>query len=180
MTKFHIRAWVDRETKTAFRAAATQQGTSESRLFQLLIGAFLKSNPPNSKLIATTETKDDKLSLRLSAKLKGELTYRAKAQGMSPSAYWVALARAHVSQEAFFTERELEVLRRSNTELTALGRNINQIAKALNTSLANSDMARAKELELVAALVKDNRDYVRGLIRANLAAWGISIEIEQY
>lgn len=176
----NIRALVDPDTKAAFHSAAIKHGTSEAGLLQMLLSAFLKSNPPNSTPIAATETKNDKLSLRLSAKLKGELTYRAKGQGMTPSAYWIALARAHVSQEAFFTERELDVLRKSNNELTAIGRNINQIARALNTSLDSAHMARAKELEDVAAVVKNNRDYVRGLIRTNLASWGIKHEIEEF
>lgn len=180
MPKPNIRTWVDDPIKAAFRTAATTQGTSESRLLQLLIGAFLRSNPHNGTSTAPTEIKDDRFSFRLSAKLKGDLARRAEEQGASPGSYLVALCRAHLSRESYFTERELEVLRQSNSELTAIGRNINQIAKALNRSLDNTDMARSKELEQVAVLVKGHRDYVRGLIRANLSSWGVEREEEKY
>lgn len=176
-----IRTWVDDDTKTAFRAAAAKHGTSESRLLQLLIETLLKNNSDGGgSSIPPTEIKDDRFSFRLSAKLKGDLAHRAKEQGASPGSYLVALCRAHLSQEPYLTERELEVLRQSNSELTAIGRNINQIAKALNRSLDNADMARSTELERVAALIKSHRDYVRSLLRANLSSWGIVREKEKY
>lgn len=180
MANPNIRTWVDGDTKTAFRAAATKQGTSESRLLQLLIGTFLRRYPHDGTSTAPTETKDDRFSFRLSAKLKDDLAHRAKEQGASPGSYLVALCRVHLSQKPYFTERELEVLRQSNSELTAIGRNINQIARALNRSLDNADMARSTELEQIVTLVKGHRDYVRGLIRANLSSWGTEREEEKY
>ncbi len=181
MAKPNIRTWVDSDTKTAFRAAATIQGTSEAHLLRLLIDTLLKNNPDDAaSSIPPTETKDDRFSFRLSAKLKGDLARRAKEQGASPGSYVVALCRAHLSHKPYFTEHELEVLRRSNNELTAIGRNINQIAKALNRSLDNADMARSTELEQLATVVKGHRDYVRGLIRANLSSWGIERGEENY
>lgn len=181
MTERTVRARVDAQTKAAFHAVVVNQGTSESRLLQLLIGALLKNNSDNgSPSIPPTEIKDDRFSFRLSAKLKDDLARRAKEQGASPGSYLVALARTHLSKKPYFTERELEVLRQSNSELTAIGRNINQIARALNRSLDHADMTRSKELEQVAVLVKGHRDYVRGLIRANLSSWGIEREEEKY
>lgn len=57
--------------------------------------------------------------------------------------------------------------------------NINQIARALNTSLDNAHMARAKEIEQIRPYVIECRELVRALIRANVAGWGIERKIEK-
>lgn len=182
MTKPNIRAQVDSESKAAFRMAATKQGTSESRLLQLLIGAFLRSNPSDGTppSPSPSEIKNDRFTFRLSARMKDDLTRRSQEQGMSPGAYLTAMSRAHLSKKHYFTERELEVLRQSNNELTAIGRNINQIARSLNRSLDNAHLSRSHELEQVADLIRNHRDYVRSLIRTNLSAWGVNREKEEY
>lgn len=169
----NIKASVDDDIKAAFRAAAVRQGTSESRLLLLIINTFLNNNPTANNTTSATETKNDRFSFRVSAKLKKDLSHRAKQQGMSPSAYLVAMVRAHLSQKAFFTEHELDVLHQTNNELTAIGRNINQIAKALNQSLNNADRANAKEFDGIYKFVMKVRDEISDLERANLRAWGI-------
>jgi len=180
MAKPNIRAQLDSASKAAFRMAATKQGTSETRLLQLLIGAFLRSNPGDGTPPAPSEIKNDRFTFRLSARMKDDLTRRAQEQGMSPGAYLTAMSRAHLSKKAYFTERELEVLRQSNNELTAIGRNINQIARALNRSIDNAHLTKSKELQQVVSLVKANRDLVRNLMIANLSGWGVEHGKEQY
>lgn len=176
----NIKAWVSSDTKTAFQKAATRHGTSESRLLSHILDAFLKNNQIDVELKTPTEIKNNKMDFRISTCMKAELRKRAGEQGMKSGPYAVVLLRAHLSRKPYFTEHELEVLRQCNNELTAIGRNINQIARALNTSLDNVHMAQAAELGQVAALVKANRDYVRNLIRANLSAWGIERVKEKY
>lgn len=173
MSKFNVRTPLDNNTKLAFRSAAKKRGTSEARLLQLLIGAFLKyDDADDNDNLPPTETKNGKFTFRLSEKLKGDLAHRAKKSRMTPGSYLVALCCAHLRKGPFFTELEMDVLRQSNYELSAIGRNINQIARALNRSIDHADLARAKEIEQMAALIRQHRDFVRGLIIANQRAWG--------
>lgn len=177
MSKPVVRTPLDNNTKLSFRSAAKRRGTSEAQLLRLLIGAFLKyddADDNDGDSIPATETKNGKFTFRLSEKLKGDLAHRAKKSRMAVGSYLVALCCAHLRKGPFFTELEMDVLRQSNHELSAVGRNINQIARALNRSIDHADLARAKEIEQLAALIKQNRDFVRGLIIANQRAWGVS------
>lgn len=168
-----IKTRVDIETKFAFQAVAVRQGTSEARLLQLLVSTFLRSNSLEGESVAPTELKNERFSFRLHAKLKQDLSKRAAKQGMSPSSYVVAMIRAHLSQKPYFTQPELVALVQSRYELSATGRNLNQIARALNTSLDNADLARAAEIEQVRHDVMKFREVVDALVLANVAGWGI-------
>ena len=174
-----IKARVDMETKAAFQAAAARQGTSEARLLHLLVSTFLRSNALDADPVAATELKNERFSFRLHAKLKQDLSKRAVKQGMSPSSYLVGMIRAHLSQKSYFTEPELVALKDSNYQLSRIGSNINQIARALNTSLDNAHMARAKEIEQIRPHVMECRELVRALILANVAGWGIERKPEK-
>ena len=60
------------------------------------------------------------------------LEARASARGMRPATYASVLLRAHLRQITPLPKEELLVLKRSISELAAIGRNINQISKAAN------------------------------------------------
>lgn len=60
------------------------------------------------------------------------LDARAEARGMRPATYASVLLRAHLRRLAPLPKDELLALKRSISELAAIGRNINQIAKAAN------------------------------------------------
>jgi len=178
--KPYLKSDVTQEMKDQFAAKARELGRTEAGLLRLLIETFLKTNPVEVEIPAPTETKDNYLPVRLSSATKGALLKRASEHRMKTGPYVLALLRAHLSQKPSFTEIELEVLRQTNNELTAIGRNVNQIARALNISIDNVHLVKANEMESVARKVKECRDYVRNLIRANLASWGIERDKEKY
>lgn len=178
--KPYLKSDVAQEVKDQFAAKARELGRTEAGLLRLLIETFMKTNPVEVEIPTPTETKDNYLPVRLSSAAKGALLKKASEHRMKAGPYVLALLRAHLSQKPFFTEIELEVLRQTNNELTAIGRNVNQIARALNISIDNAHLVKANEMESVAGKVKECRNYVRNLIRANLAAWGIERGKEKY
>ncbi|MBK6598384.1 MAG: plasmid mobilization relaxosome protein MobC [Proteobacteria bacterium] len=60
------------------------------------------------------------------------LRERASARGMAPATYVSVLVRAHLRQLAPLPKAELMALKRLTAELGAIGRNLNQIAHAMN------------------------------------------------
>ncbi len=159
-----IKTNVTSETKTAFNEVARKHGTSESRLLSRIIDAFLQKNASTQiETPAATETR----------RAKYDLQKMAQENGMSLSSYMCALAKAHLSRGPSWTDKELEVLRRSNSEVSAVARNINQIARALNTSLDNTHLVKAAEIANVAELILAQRNQIRSLIRKNMQAWGV-------
>jgi len=58
----------------------------------------------------------------------------ARHEGYQPTAWVVAMIRTKLTGEPHVGQPELAALTRSNQQLLALGRNLNQIAKVLNTA----------------------------------------------
>lgn len=170
-----ISTYVMPEVKSAFNAVVRAHGTTESRLLGSLVDFFLKRNPLPAPAVATPASaaaiKSERVTLRLTPAEYADLAARAHAQGMSKGAYLAALFKAQARSQPQWTGEELQALREATRELTAIGRNLNQIARALNTSLEHADRARAMELEALHAQVERERQAVKALIKANLKAW---------
>jgi hypothetical protein len=171
-----ISAWVEKELKEAFVKAAKAHGNTESGLLGLLVGTFLKRNPalPDQSADDECETKTDRVTVRFTRNEGRELHRLASARGLKRSAYLGGLFRAQATREPYFSEDEIGALREANRQLAAIGRNVNQIAKALNTSLDQADIAKAFEYGQMKALLDEHRQEVKALIRANLKSWGVA------
>jgi hypothetical protein len=65
---------------------------------------------------------------------------------------------------------ELLALKRSVAELGAIGRNLNQIARALNQGGKPSGPGRA-DLQALLRVGEGLRDHVKALLRANQISW---------
>ena len=65
---------------------------------------------------------------------------------------------------------ELVALKRSVAEVSAIGRNLNQIARALNQGERASGPSRA-DLQALLRALDGLRVHIKALINANLASW---------
>jgi hypothetical protein len=72
------------------------------------------------------------MMLRVAAEDRLLLDARAEARGMRPATYACVLLRAHLRQLTPLPKDELLALKHSIAELGSIGRNINQIAKAVS------------------------------------------------
>nr|WP_254218464.1 plasmid mobilization relaxosome protein MobC [Burkholderia multivorans] len=68
----------------------------------------------------------------------------------------------------------MQALREATAQLSAVGRNVNQIARALNTSLDEAHQAQALNFEHLKRLIDLERERVKAVIRANLKSWGVT------
>ena len=71
--------------------------------------------------------------VRLTAEDRLLLDARAEARGMRPATYASVLLRSHLRQLTPLPKDELLALKRSIADLGSIGRNINQIAKAVSS-----------------------------------------------
>lgn len=170
-----LSAWVDDQTKSSFSQSAKHNETSESGLLKLIINAFLKNNLKSHDKAEPLQTdlKTEKVSIRLTPGGNTLLSSLAQQRGMKRSAYLAALFRAQATQQPYFPEAELNALREANQQLSAIGRNINQIARALNTSLDNAAIAQGVEYHAMSTLIEQQRHFIKGLISANLSSWNV-------
>lgn len=80
--------------------------------------------------------------------------------------------RAHLRHLTPLPRDELLALKRTISELGAIGRNINQIARAANQGDRVDGPSRA-ELFAILKACEGLRDHVRGLLMANLRSWAV-------
>jgi hypothetical protein len=111
---------------------------------------------------------------RISVRLRTDdllfLRERASARELPTSTYVSLLVRSHLRAQTPLPTAELETLERSVAEVSALGRNINQIARAVNQQPWPAGPNRSDLMAILRALT-GLRDHFKAVIIANLASW---------
>lgn len=67
--------------------------------------------------------------------------------------------------------KEIDALGESNYQLLAIGRNLNQVAKAMNEG--KRDSVTIKSIERLRQIIDTHTDKVSGAIRASIERWDI-------
>jgi Bacterial mobilisation protein (MobC) len=98
------------------------------------------------------------------------LDARSEARGMRPATYVSVLIRSHLRRLAPLPKDELLALKRSIGELASIGRNINQIAKAVNEGGRPPGSMR-EEFRAMQKICEALRDNTKALLKANLTSW---------
>src|SRR5271156_1484775 len=168
-----ITARVSSDMKERFRAVARYQGLSESTLLKRLVEAALLTaaavRPQIPESIEPVAV-GGKISVRLRTDDLLLLRERAKARAMPTSTYVSLLIRSHLRSVTPLPTAELDVLKRSVAEISAIGRNLNQIARAVNQGERSDGASKADLYALLRALT-GLRVHIKTLINANLASW---------
>jgi hypothetical protein len=89
---------------------------------------------------------------------------------MRPATYVSVLTRCHLRQLAPLPKDELLALKRSIGELAAIGRNINQIARAANEGGRLPGSVR-DEFRAMLKVCEALRNNTKDLLKANLTSW---------
>jgi antitoxin component of RelBE/YafQ-DinJ toxin-antitoxin module len=131
-----IAARVSAETKARLYALAVREQLSESGLLRWLVEVMLQTSgiaPVDTASPTDTEApRTARLMIRLRSDDQLLLRERAAARGMAPATYLSVLTRSHLRSLAPLPKEELLALRRTLADLGAIGRNLNQIARAAN------------------------------------------------
>jgi hypothetical protein len=89
---------------------------------------------------------------------------------MASATYLSYVARRHLRGAAALPKAEYTLLKQSMEQLAALGRNLNQIARAMNRSDRPAAPGRA-EVAAMLKLSESLRDDFKGLLDANDRSW---------
>lgn len=95
----------------------------------------------------------------------------AAGEGFSVNSWIVALIRARLTGSPQFGQWELEQLASSNSRLLAIGRNLNQITRALNTAPTDLARFRSEVIESLASEIKSHTTTVGALVQSNVQRW---------
>ena len=94
---------------------------------------------------------------------------------MPTSTYVSLLIRSYLRALTPLPTAELSALKRSVAEIGAIGRNLNQIARALNQG-ERLDAPSHADLQALLRALTGLRDHMKALINANLASWQAGYE----
>jgi hypothetical protein len=164
---------VTSEMKARVRSLAERDGITESALLRQLLDVVLRTanvdEPP--ALVATDRVnRDARLNVRLEPEDWHLLRERARARGMASATYLSYLARSHLRQAAPLPKAEYTLLKQSVEQLAAVGRNLNQIARAMNQGERTAMVGRS-ELAAMLKVTESLRDHFKGLLEANDRSW---------
>lgn len=95
---------------------------------------------------------------------------RAAARGMASATYVAVLVRSHLRSLAPLPKDELIALKRAVSELGAVGRNLNQIARAANRGARGGGLGHDEFLAIL-RICEALRDHTKNLIKTNAASW---------
>jgi predicted transcriptional regulator len=179
-----IGAAVDSKTKEEFDALARARDMSPSRLAAVLIREFLQNGqapapaagsalwlPPQAQ--AGREARTDKVSVRLEPFYYAELGRLAAERDWFRSTYLANLLCAHVDRRPVLCADEVDALRQVARYLADLGRNVNQIARKLNSSSDQAHLAFGLQVDEIRMLVDLEKEAVKGWLKASHDYWGL-------
>lgn len=186
-----IGAAVSASTKGEFECIARARGTTSSRLAVSIIEEFLKreSGKTPSLLPAykpvlqpkasppagiEAEVRIKQVFVRLEPHYYDELCRLAAERAWFAGTYLANLLHAHVDRRPVLCNVEIQAVRQVARQLADLGRNINQIARKLNTSLEHAHLVSSVDFEVVKMLLELETNTVKDLLKSNIRGWGMS------
>lgn len=115
-----------------------------------------------------------RLTVRIPSFIEKAVVARAKATGMSKGRWVAGLVQSNLLREPVMSEVELSVLQASTRELTAIGRNLNQMTKSLHEHSHDTELVRLDALAALSEAVMQNRAAIRAVVRASQNAWEVA------
>ncbi|MDR0378373.1 MAG: MobC family plasmid mobilization relaxosome protein [Candidatus Accumulibacter sp.] len=158
---------ISAETKKALQEVARKKygKANASLLVRALIADHLTRNSTAARPITEDEAADTvRVELRLPRVISDQITALADARLSPRNHYLVSLIMAHVEQPQLQGD-EIETLRQSNYELSKIGTNLNQIAKAFNI-LVNEGSGKLPEIgKKLASLRREITTHIGKVLR---------------
>jgi hypothetical protein len=167
-----IAARVTPEMKSLLRIVAEREQKTESAVVRQLLEVVLRTSTV-SGITRPDDTPKPNREIRLSVRLDPNdgllLKERAAARCVPPATYVAALVRSHLRGIAPLLKEDRHALDRVVAELTAIGRNLNQVARALNRG--QTVTPRRDDVQAMLRVCGALRDYVKALLAANEKSW---------
>lgn len=168
---------VDPELKERLREISALTNVKESELIRFFVIQGLNEaglNPPPAR-----KSKEVNLDLTYTPTLlpryiKDAAIERSKAKGMRLGRWIAALVQSNILGQPVVVHDEVIALRESSRYLLAIGRNVNQIAKALNENFYETDRVKIEILNELQSAIQQTDDRIDDLVRTSQKAWCVN------
>jgi hypothetical protein len=166
------------ELKAPWQAWCQVQGITPSHalrnaLWQAMDRRATRAPAPRLRVTPRKERATARIELNLTTSELAALKKMAGHEGYVPTKWLVAMVRTKLTGQPHVGQSELERLTRSNQQLLALGRNLNQIAKVLNTSPQHQVAFRVEVITELSRVIQAHTKKVSDLLRGTVERWHI-------
>ncbi|GAW87315.1 conserved hypothetical protein [Bathymodiolus platifrons methanotrophic gill symbiont] len=157
--------------KEAWESFCSSQKMTGSGMLRKLITHVTKGQIIfNSKKNKTP--KEGIISMRFNSKDVEEIEKRAKKEGFENRSQWGrALILNKIDNHPTFTIEEIKAIVESNRQLSAIGRNLNQITRALNIDATNSNSPSEELLISLSKTIDNQQGKIMSLLDQSLNRW---------
>jgi predicted HicB family RNase H-like nuclease len=114
-----------------------------------------------------------RLEVRLTASEHSSIQDSARQEGVSSNQWVINLIRVNLVARPQLGMEELRVLGESNSRLLALGRNLNQIARQINTNPVAHERLKTEQIEALSRHITTHTAQVANVMRANIDRWTV-------
>lgn len=170
-----LRTRIADEHRAAWKALAARAGVNESELLRRAVMAVLAGNQPGDQQPAVAEGGDDETTRYIRLALKesefAAVTARAETMGWRRNVWIINLIRTTLFDQPHPTNEEAELLRRSNSNMLAMGRNLNQLAHALHRDDRYKDSVTVEKLDALRSKISTHVAAVQALLAAAQNRW---------
>lgn len=154
---------------------AQQQLTPSAALRQLLRQTLQRVPRPRATPHRSVSRRGERATRQISFRLTPSeyvaLSARAKTEGYRPTHWLIALIRVQLTRQPSLSDPERQAVAHSTKQLLALGRNLNQIARAVNKAPAQQAAVRLALLSDLSTRIRTHVDQITALTRASLERW---------
>ncbi|EKL4200830.1 plasmid mobilization relaxosome protein MobC [Salmonella enterica] len=159
------------EQKEKWSAFCASQGFSESEMLGMMIDR-VTSGEVALQPKGLSELKTNQINIKLPAAKIDEITQRAKQEGFPSRTTWVvSVISQALDNKPVLNDEEANTIRASNRELSAIGRNLNQIARKLNIEFRDSDRLSAEAIERLSDAIEQHKTAVATFLEKSQKRW---------
>ena len=165
------------DLKGPWLAYCTANGVTPSEATREVVRKLIQRSPakpaPATEVQGTRDEGGGKIrkEVRLTESEARHAERMAAAAGFSVPLWIAALVRAQLTQNPQFGQKEQELLGESNYQLLALGRNLNQIAKSLNTAPEDRSVYRIDQIDDLRTSIKAHVKRVAAAMQSITERW---------
>ncbi|CAB3752576.1 hypothetical protein [Paraburkholderia humisilvae] len=141
------------------------------QVIRKLVGQELPAEIAVSAVSLNTPSIKTRVEIRLTCEEHRAVAEAATRAGFSVNTWIVAVLRAQLTHLPQLGQYELEQLAASNSRLLAIGRNLNQMARALNASACDMTCYRPEIIETLIGAIKSHTAEVGALVQSNIQRW---------
>lgn len=165
---------IDEHLKKSLERVSSGIDTTESELVRFFVLEGL--NLHKLELSPKQQSTDERVDLiytpiLLPYYIKELAKQRSRSKGMRLGRWIAALVQSNILGKAVVVNEEIIALRESNRNLLAIGRNLNQIAKALNENFYEVDRVKIEILSELKRAIQEDHERIDELLAAAQKSW---------